>query len=66
MRQSKCAEKWIVIPGKLAPFSSTRNTALGGADPMDHFWMPVPDHGPGQAFTGMTTNEQGFVQPISF
>jgi hypothetical protein len=31
---------------------------LGGADPMGHFWMPV--------FTGMTTKEQGFVQPISF
>jgi hypothetical protein len=25
---------------------------------MGHFWMPV--------FTGMTTKEQGFVQPISF
>jgi hypothetical protein len=32
---------------------------------MGHFLMPVPDHSPGQAFTGMT-KEQGFVQPISF
>jgi hypothetical protein len=31
---------------------------LGGADPTGHFWMPV--------FTGMTTKEAGFVQPISF
>jgi hypothetical protein len=58
VRQRKCAEKRIVIPGKLAPASATRNPALGGADPTGHFWMPV--------FTGMTTKEQGFVQPISF
>jgi len=57
VRQRKCAER-IVIAGKLAPASAIRNPALGEADPMGHFCMPV--------FTGITTEEQGFVQPISF
>jgi hypothetical protein len=58
VRQTKCSEKRIVIPDKLPPASATRNAALGGADSTGHFWMPV--------FTGMTTKEQDFVQPISF
>jgi hypothetical protein len=58
VRQTKCSEKRIVISGKLPPASATRNPALDGADPTGHFWMPV--------FTGITTKEQGFIQPISF